>query len=214
MSKCENCGAPLLVNVKGRRRRFCSNKCKLAARRSIAPGAHFGSRKTPLQGVSADRPKGQKIQEENQRAARPEMPISENGAPSQDRANEGSSGDHWERVNDVTWKLVGDQQVRVDRSHGQWAGYNTDEAKAWIIEIGWIANQSIWCARVKDSRGNWAFGPSTLSRARSAAVARVNHAPVTLGEGEHIAMGRLDLDKMAAEILDTGKLRNLMIVKE
>jgi hypothetical protein len=34
-----------------------------------------------------------------------------------------------------------------------------------------------WYGRVRDDRGHWSFGPTSLSRALAAVEARLNHAP-------------------------------------
>jgi hypothetical protein len=34
-----------------------------------------------------------------------------------------------------------------------------------------------WYGRVRDDRGHWSFGPTSLSRALKAVEARINHAP-------------------------------------
>jgi hypothetical protein len=45
--------------------------------------------------------------------------------------------------------------------------------------IGWamMVEGKGWYGRVRDNRGDWSFGPATLSRALKAVEARIDHAP-------------------------------------
>lgn len=76
---------------------------------------------------------------------------------------------HFERVNEVTFKLTDGESTNVPASHGQWGGYRTTKAVAWVIKIG----SDAWLAR----RGGEACGPSffnekqTHSRWREALMA-------------------------------------------
>ena len=48
----------------------------------------------------------------------------------------------WEQVNSVIWKLTDGRGSEVPSSHGQWSGYRTTKAAAWLVGIGsgfWIA---------------------------------------------------------------------------
>ena len=42
---------------------------------------------------------------------------------------------HFERVNEVTFKLTDGEVTNVPASHGQWGGYRTTKAVAWVIKI-------------------------------------------------------------------------------
>ena len=47
----------------------------------------------------------------------------------------------WDQVNSVTWKLTDGRGSEVPSSHGQWSGYRTTKAAAWLVGIGsgfWI----------------------------------------------------------------------------
>ena len=70
---------------------------------------------------------------------------------------------HFERVNEFTFKLTDGDLTNLPASHGQWGGYRTTKAVAWVIKIGADA----WLARCE----NQACGPSTFSEARQNALA-------------------------------------------
>jgi hypothetical protein len=76
----------------------------------------------------------------------------------------------WVKVNDVTHKLTEGQSTRTPSSHGHWAGYETERAIAWAFDRGWVFGRSAWYARV----GKQLLGPTTLPRAKAAALAMVN----------------------------------------
>jgi hypothetical protein len=68
-----------------------------------------------------------------------------------------------ERVNDSTFKITDGELTNVPASHGQWAGYRTTKAMAWIIKL----EAEAWLARC----GNQACGPSSFSEAKANAFA-------------------------------------------
>ena len=73
----------------------------------------------------------------------------------------------WERVNDVTWKLIEDgRNVEVPRVHGKWPGFRVAEAVAWVINVGWAAQAEGWIGRCRDKRGDWCLGPTSFECAR------------------------------------------------
>jgi hypothetical protein len=59
-----------------------------------------------------------------------------------------------ERVNDSTFKITNGELTNVPASHGQWAGYRTTRAMAWIIKL----EAGAWLAR----SGNQVCGPSSF----------------------------------------------------
>jgi hypothetical protein len=63
-----------------------------------------------------------------------------------------------ERVNDSTFKITDGELTNVPGSHGQWAGYRTTKALAWIIKL----ESDAWLARFSDQ----VCGPSSFSEAR------------------------------------------------
>ena len=76
----------------------------------------------------------------------------------------------FERVNEVTWKLTGGEQTNVPTSHGQWGGYRTSKAVAWVIDVG--VDKPAWLARCRDR----CCGPATLKEAKAAALAMAKSA--------------------------------------
>ena len=87
-----------------------------------------------------------------------ETPLSENGP----------EGD-FVQINEVTWKLASnDEFSHTPESHGQWGGYRTSKALAWVISVGGPGHWS-WLARC-DNRST---GPTTINKAKRAAVAMV-----------------------------------------
>src|SRR5262245_10228838 len=75
----------------------------------------------------------------------------------------------WERVNDVTYKLVIQGKTsRTPASHGQWPGFNTSYPAAWLMNVNWWSgNGASWVGRCRDERGDWSVGPTTFEIARS-----------------------------------------------
>ena len=96
----------------------------------------------------------------------------------------------WIEVNDVTWKLTDGEISRTPASFGQWGGYNTERAVAWVFDIGWPARKSLWYARRKDR----SWGPTTsLARAKKAALGFVTGAAPPQDEHARAFIGEIDL---------------------
>jgi hypothetical protein len=74
----------------------------------------------------------------------------------------GSARRAFEQVNDVTWKLTDGEGINVPTSHGQWAGYRTTKAVAWVIEVA----PGYWLARCQDQSSR----PMSLKKAKARAV--------------------------------------------
>jgi hypothetical protein len=73
----------------------------------------------------------------------------------------------WERVNEVTYKLVVEGKVsHTPPSHGQWPGFHTSYPAAWLMNTNWWTGSG-WVGRCRDERGDWSFGPTTFEEARS-----------------------------------------------
>jgi hypothetical protein len=66
-------------------------------------------------------------------------------------------------VNEVAFKLTNGELTNVPASHGQWGGYRTTKAVAWVINIA----PGQWLARCRDE----ASGPSSFSEAKANALA-------------------------------------------
>jgi hypothetical protein len=60
--------------------------------------------------------------------------------------------------------------TNVPASHGQWPGFRTTKALAWVINVGWCNNESAWVARYQGQ----ACGP--MAEAKAAAKAMVQGA--------------------------------------
>ena len=73
-----------------------------------------------------------------------------------------------ERVNEVTYKITAGEFTNVPASHGQWGGYRTSKAEAWIICVA----PGLWLARRRDQ----CCGPSTYSQAKADALAMTKGA--------------------------------------
>jgi hypothetical protein len=74
----------------------------------------------------------------------------------------------FERVNEVTFKVTDGERSRVPASHGQWAGFNTSRALAWVIDVG--LSSTAWLARC----GRQVCGPLPFNEAKAAALAMAN----------------------------------------
>jgi hypothetical protein len=63
----------------------------------------------------------------------------------------------FQRVNEITFKLTDGDGTSVPASHGQWGGYRTTKAVAWVIKI---------VARC----GDMLCGPTTFDKAKTDAL--------------------------------------------
>jgi len=96
----------------------------------------------------------------------------------------------WIEVNDVTWKLTDGEISRTPASFGQWGGYNTERAVAWVIDVGWPFGKGCWYAR----RGDNSYGPTSLSDAKRAAESFLSGTPVPEYKGAHSFIGAINLN--------------------
>jgi hypothetical protein len=95
-----------------------------------------------------------------------------------------------ERVNEVTYKITGGEFTNVPASHGQWGGYRTTKAIAWIIKIG----RDAWLGRC----GDRVCGPSFFSQARSTALKMARGA-----EGDYFVRNPIaHLNGLCARLLE------------
>jgi hypothetical protein len=96
----------------------------------------------------------------------------------------------FERVNEVSFKLTDGEVTNVPASHGQWGGYRTTKAVAWVIKIGLDA----WLARCGDE----ASGPSSFNEAKVSALAMARGAC-----GDYFIENPIDhLNGLQARLLD------------
>jgi hypothetical protein len=97
----------------------------------------------------------------------------------------------FERVNEVTFKLTDGEATNVAASHGQWGGYRTTKAVAWVIKIG----SDAWLARCGDE----ASGPSSFNEAKVNALAMARGA-----HGDYLLENPIDhLNGLQAQLLDS-----------
>lgn len=83
----------------------------------------------------------------------------------------------WVICNDVAHKLTYEGAPKVFIENNPIFGFKQDSDRGSLEAIGWamfIENRG-WFGRIRDSRGDWSFGPSTLPRARKAIEARIRH---------------------------------------
>ena len=97
---------------------------------------------------------------------------------------------HFERVNEVTFKLTDGEVTNVPASHGQWGGYRTTKAVAWVINIA----PGQWLARCRDE----VSGPSSFNEAKANALAMARGAC-----GDYFIENPIDhLNGLQARLLD------------
>jgi len=76
---------------------------------------------------------------------------------------------HFERVNEVTFKLTDGEVTNVPASYGQWGGYRTTKVVASVINIA----PGQWLARCRDE----ACGPSSFNEAKANALTMARGVP-------------------------------------
>jgi hypothetical protein len=141
--QCERCRKLLPSKTRGRPQRFCSDACRKAAGRL---NGQERSEAVPSTGAPfsclqhTDLPNN----------FCPKIEISEKKPLT------------FEQVNDVTWKLTDGEGINVPTSHGQWAGYRTTKAIAWVIEVA----PGYWFARYQSQSSR----PTSLKKAKARAV--------------------------------------------
>jgi hypothetical protein len=152
VKRCEHCNEPLPETERGRPRRFCpGDRCRQAYRK-IAPTPQYGLRyrkgrlKTKM--ASQDYELAGEFTPEN---------LSQ------------KTNLHFERVNEVTFKLTDGESTNVPASHGQWGGYRAAKAVASVINIA----PGQWLARCRDE----ASGPSSFNEAKANALAMARGLP-------------------------------------
>jgi hypothetical protein len=144
VKRCERCNEPVSETKRGRPQRFCSDRCRQAHRKiALRTGnalRYRTGRLTP-KAASQDSDFLDEIEPEN---------LSQ------------KTKLHFERVNEVTFKLTDGECTNVSASHGQWGGYRTPKAVAWVIKIGADA----WLARCDDR----SCGPTAFDKAKADAL--------------------------------------------
>jgi len=176
VKRCEHCNEALFESQRGRPQKFCSDKCR-QAHRKIASSAENGLR------YRAGRVK-QKIALERFETTHEFEP--ENPSPK-------TSPLHCERVNDSTFKVTNGELTNVPASHGQWSGYRTTKAVAWVIKLG----PDAWLARC----GDQVYGPCSFAEAKTNAIAMAKGA-----HGDYVVRNPIShLNGLQARLLDTNE---------
>jgi hypothetical protein len=147
---CEHCGAVFASSTHGRTKRFCSDRCRQAHRKGAS---------TPEDGL-------------RYRRGRPKPKSGSQGTDLIDEFKPETLSQktklRFERVNDITFKLTDGEVTNVPASHGQWGGYRTTKAVAWVINIA----PGQWLARCRDE----AAGPSSFNETKANALAMARGA--------------------------------------
>ena len=93
-------------------------------------------------------------------------------------------------MNEVTFKLTDGELTNVPASHGQWGGYRTTKAVAWVINIA----PGQWLARCRDETS----GPSSFNEAKANALAMARGA-----HGDYFIENPIDhLNGLQARLID------------
>jgi hypothetical protein len=156
--KCERPDCPNVVeqSPRGRRRKFCSERCRKAVARSRVTCPENAPKAR-----TAGYPRGANFRTKHR------SEINELQRPKSDRQKPSLS---WVRVNEVTWKLTDGKMSRTPASHGQWGGYDTERAIAWVCNRGWSFGRNDWYAYC----GKKKIGPTDFNSARAASRALAN----------------------------------------
>ena len=150
VKRCERCNEPLPETKRGRPQAFCSDRCRQAHRKMVLRPAKALSYRT-----SRVKPK----------ALAQDADLLDKFAP--ENLSQKTKL-HFERVNEVTFKLTDGEVTNVPASHGQWGGYRTTKAVAWVIYIA----PGQWLARFRDE----ACGPLSFNEAKANALAMARGA--------------------------------------
>jgi hypothetical protein len=145
VKRCEHCNSPVRETKRGRPQRFCKDKCRQAHRKIAS---------TPENGLRYRTGR-----------VRPKSASQDSDLISEFEPEKASQKTKlwFERVNEVTVKLTDGESTNVPASHGQWGGYRTTKAVAWVINIA----PGQWLARCRDE----ASGPSSFNEAKANALA-------------------------------------------
>src|SRR5215470_5046345 len=147
---CAHCGALLVGKNRGRPQRFCSDAHR-QAHRKIASAPEKG----PKYRTGRPKPKFGSQDANFSSEFKPENPSQKTNL-------------RFERVSEATFKLTDGESTNVPASHGQWGGYRTTKAFAWVINIA----PGQWLARCR----NEASGPSSFKDAKVNALAMARGA--------------------------------------
>ena len=173
LKRCEHCNEPVAETKRGRPARFCKDKCRQAHRKSLATAKNDLRYRT-----GRSKPKSASQASDLAWDFEPEN-LSQ------------KSHLRFERVNDVTFKLTDGEATNVPASHGQWGGYRTTKAVAWVINLA----RGQWLARCR----NEVSGPSSFNEAKANALAMARGAP-----GDYFIENPIDhLNGLQARLFDS-----------
>jgi hypothetical protein len=169
---CKHCGAVFATSTHGRTKRFCSDRCRQAHRKGAS---------TPENGL-------------RYRTGRPKPKSGSQGIDFIHEFKPETLSQEtklrFERVNDITFKLINGDVTNVPASHGKWGGYRTAKAVAWVINVA----PGQWLARYR----NEASGPSPFNEAKANALAMISGAC-----GDYFIENPIDhLNGLQARLLD------------
>ena len=172
VKRCERCNEPLPETKRGRPQAFCSDRCR-QAHRKVA--------RTPKNDLRyrTGRPK-------------PKTDLQETDLSGEFEPKNLSQKTklHFERVNEATFKLTDGEVTNLPASHGQWGGYRTTKAVAWVINLA----PGQWLARCRDESS----GPSSFHEAKANALAMARGA-----HGDYFIENPIDhLNGLQARLLD------------
>ncbi len=173
VKRCEHCNEPLPETKRGRTRRFCEgDRCRQAHRKmALRPGNDLRYRPGRVKPKAAQQ--GSDFFEEFE----PENLSQKTKL-------------HFKRVNEFTFKLTDGEVTHVPASHGQWGGYRTTKAVAWVINLA----PGQWLARCRDEFS----GPSSFHEAKANALAMARGA-----HGDYFIENPIDhLNGLQARLLD------------
>jgi hypothetical protein len=172
VKRCECCNEPVPETKRGRPQRFCSDRCRQAHRKiALRTGNDLRYRRGRLKPKAASQDSDflEEFEPEN---------LSQ------------KTNLHFERVNEVAFKLPNGEITNVPASHGQWGGYRTMKAVGWVINIA----PGQWLARCRDET----TGPSSFNEAKANALAMARGA-----RGDYFIEDPIDhLNGLQARLLD------------
>jgi hypothetical protein len=180
VKRCEHCKEALSETARGRPQIFCSDRCR-QAHRKIAPTREKGLR------YRTGRVKPKTVSEP--------FEVTDEFEP--ENLSLKTSPLRCERVNDSTFKITNGELTNVPASHGQWSGYRTTKAVAWISKL----EADAWIARC----GDQVCGPSSFSEAKANALALAKGA-----DGDYFVRDPLShLNGLQARLLDTNEVQQV-----
>ena len=172
VKRCEQCNELLSETTRGRPQKYCSDRCRQA------------HRKTALRTGNGLRYRTGRV--------KPKMASQESDFLDEFEPENLSQKTklHFERVNEVTFKLTDGEVTNVPASHGQWAGYRTTKGVASVINVA----SGLWLARCRGE----VCGPSSFNEAKVNALAMARGAC-----GDYFIENPIDhLNGLQARLLD------------